>query len=56
MIQLKLSINIEKIFKIYFEKDNGIYSAINKGIKLATGDIISVLHSDDFILMKRFIV
>ena len=40
--------------KFISEKDNGIYSAINKGIKLATGDIISVLHSDNFFLMKRF--
>ncbi|WP_407931245.1 glycosyltransferase family 2 protein, partial [Ignavibacterium album] len=30
------------------EKDNGIYDAINKGIKLATGDVIGLLHSDDF--------
>ena len=54
MIQLKLSINIEKIFQNLFQrKDNGIYSAINKGIKLATGDIISVLHSDDFYFNEK---
>lgn len=29
------------------EKDNGIYSASNKGIQLATGDIIGILNSDD---------
>lgn len=29
------------------EKDTGIYNAINKGIWLATGDIIGVLNSDD---------
>lgn len=29
------------------EPDKGIYEAINKGIKLATGDIIGLLHSDD---------
>lgn len=30
------------------EKDNGIYDAFNKGIGMATGDIIGVLNSDDF--------
>lgn len=29
------------------EKDEGIYNAINKGIKMATGDVIGFLHSDD---------
>lgn len=30
------------------ENDNGIYDALNKGIALATGDIIGILHADDF--------
>lgn len=29
------------------EKDNGLYNALNKGIQVATGDIIGILHSDD---------
>lgn len=29
------------------EKDAGIYDALNKGLKAATGDIIGFLHSDD---------
>jgi len=38
----------EHIANVISEKDNGIYFAINKGIALATGDIIAILHADDF--------
>ena len=36
-------------FSIFIsEPDHGMYEAINKGIRVATGEIIGLLHSDDF--------
>src|SRR4030095_6676776 len=37
------------------EKDDGIYDAMNKGLKLATGEIIGILNSDDFYVSKKVI-
>jgi len=37
-----------KIAQFISEKDDGLYHAINKGIALASGDIIGILHADDF--------
>ena len=37
------------------EKDKGIYNALNKGISMATGDVIGFLHSDDVLFSNRSI-
>lgn len=47
--------NQNKIAKFISEKDNGIYDALNKGIKLATGDIFGFLNSDDMFTNKHVI-
>ncbi|MFI5150099.1 MAG: glycosyltransferase family 2 protein [Bacteroidia bacterium] len=41
------------ILHLVSEKDEGIYHALNKGIALAAGEVIGILHSDDFYTSTR---
>lgn len=42
-----------RILKIISEKDKGLYDALNKGIGLATGEVVGMLHSDDIFSDNR---
>ena len=42
-----------RIAKVVSEPDRGIYDALNKGIRLSTGDIIGILHAGDLYAHDR---
>ncbi len=37
-----------EITRYISEPDKGVYDALNKGLKLATGEVVGFLHADDF--------
>jgi glycosyltransferase involved in cell wall biosynthesis len=37
----------EPFINVISERDGGMYDALNKGIRIASGDIVGILHSDD---------
>lgn len=45
----------DKISTIVSEQDDGLYYALNKGIKKATGDVVGILHSDDLFASNTII-
>ena len=42
--------------RVISEPDKGIYDALNKGVKNATGDVIGFIHSDDFLAHDEVLV
>lgn len=38
----------DQLSSVISEPDHGMYDGLNKGIQLGTGDIVGLLHSDDF--------
>ena len=44
----------DKISTVLSENDNGIWDAMNKGLKIAKGEIIGFLNSDDFYYENSF--
>jgi len=52
---LEICKNFSHIAKIKSEPDKGVYDAFNKGLKLATGDIIGFLNADDIFYSNNVI-
>lgn len=45
----------KSVFKWISEPDKGIYDALNKGIRLSSGEIIGILHSDDLLASNHIL-
>ena len=47
--------NISRFGLLISESDKGIYNAMNKGLRYATGDVIAFLNADDFYYNNKVI-
>jgi len=45
----------DKIDKIVSEKDRNLYDAINKGIRLSTGDVVGLIHAGDRLFDNKIV-
>lgn len=50
-----LIVSNDRINNYLIEDDQGVYDALNKGISLATGDFILILHSNDVFIDENVI-
>ena len=52
---LEIVNNFPHVTNVISGNDNGIYDAMNKGIAMATGDVIGILNSDDIYTNSRVV-
>ncbi|MCU0552158.1 MAG: glycosyltransferase [Leptolyngbya sp. Prado105] len=45
----------DRIATVVSEPDEGMYDAMNKGVQLATGDVVTILNADDFYIHSHVI-
>lgn len=50
---LSIAHSYPHVCKMVSEPDKGIYDAMNKGIKMSSGDIVGILNSDDYYAEKH---
>jgi glycosyltransferase len=53
---LQIAGDFAHVTTICSEPDRGLYDAVNKGLRLATGDVIGILNSDDFYAHDRVLL
>jgi len=52
---LTIATSYGNISQLVSEKDRGMYDALNKGIKMATGEVIGILNADDYLASDNVI-